>query len=448
MTIHELGTSPPHHYIVMELVDGASLRALLTEGGLPIERLLALAAQVADALAAAHAKGIVHRDLKPENVVVTTDGRAKVLDFGLARIEPRSGGTSGDEEPTAVRALTGAGIVVGTVSYMSPEQAQGGEVDYRSDQFSLGVMLYEMATGRRPFGQRSAADTIAAILRDPPPPLDSFTLPPPLQWLIERCLAKDPADRYASTRELANELAGLLEQLEAPRASRITTSLSPPPAARTSFVGRETERAAIRELLLHPEVRLVTLTGPGGTGKTRLAIRMADELRADFAGGVCFVSLAGLRDPAQVTAEIASAFGLRAAASPQGATGLGDALSRSLRAETLLVLDSFERVLDAAPDVTALLGRVERLKALVTSQAALHLYGEREVAVAPLAVPDPARLPPAEELARSPAVALFVERAGAVVPGFALTPTTPPPWPRCARGWTACRSRSSWPRRG
>ena len=421
VTIYELGAQPPHHYIVMELVEGTSVRTLLDRGGLPVDRLLALGAQVADALAAAHGKGIVHRDLKPDNVVVTKEGHAKVLDFGLARIEPRSPETGGDEDPTAIP-LTGAGVVMGTVAYMSPEQAQGAEVDYRSDQFSLGVMLYEMATGRRPFEQRTAAETIAAILRDKPPPLDASALPPPLQWLIERCLAKDPSDRYASTRELANELASLLDQLEAPRGSPVAATFSPPPAARTSFVGRETERAAIRELLLSRDAKLVTLTGPGGTGKTRLAIRVAEDLRADFAGGVSFVSLAGLQDPARVAPEIASSFGLRAAAGPKGAVTLGDELSRALHADTLLVLDSFERVVDAAPDITTLLSRTERLKVLVTSQTALRLYGEREVAVATLAVPDLAQLPPLEELARSPAVALFVERAGAIVPGFALTP--------------------------
>jgi len=418
VTIHELGAQPPHHYIVMELVEGESLRAMLAGSGLPVERLLALGAQLADALAAAHAKGIVHRDLKPENVVVTSEGRAKILDFGLARIEPGSR-AGGDEQETAASPLTGTGVVMGTVGYMSPEQVEGGEVDYHSDQFSFGVMLYEMAAGRRPFEQRTAAATIAAILRDPPPPLDAVALPPPLQWLIERCLAKDPRDRYASTRELANELAKLLDELAAPRAPRAAASFAAAPATRTSFVGREAERAAIRSLLQSADVRLVTLTGPGGTGKTRLAIRVAEEVRDDFAGGACFVSLAGIKDPARVVPEIASGFGLTSA---PGAQELGEVLSRTLRADTLLVLDSFERVVDAAPEVTTLLGLARRLKALVTSQAALRLYGEREIAVLPLAVPDPARLPPLPELAASPAVALFVERAGAALPGFALTP--------------------------
>jgi predicted ATPase len=425
VTIYELGNSPPYHYIVMELVEGENLRALIDNAGLPVDRLLGLAAQVSDALAAAHSKGIVHRDLKPENVVVTKEGRVKVLDFGLARMESRLLGP-GSGEQTAAAPLTATGTVVGTAAYMSPEQAQGRDVDFRTDQFSLGVMLYEMATGHRPFEQRTAAETIAAILRDPPPPLDAAALPPPLQWLIERCLAKNPSGRYASTREIATALAGLLEQLASPRGARLAASFSAPPATRTSFVGRESERGAIRALLQAPDVRLVTLTGPGGTGKTRLAIRVVEELRADFPGGTCFVALAGLADAARVVPEIAAGFGLRAAAGPQGALALAEALARSLGQPTLLVLDNFERVVDAAPEITTLLARVEPLKVLVTSQAALRLYGERELAIAPLTAPDPARLPPLAELAQSPAIALFVERAAGVLAGFTLTPDNAP----------------------
>jgi len=238
VTIYELGNSPPYHYIVMELVEGENLRALIESGGLPVDRLLGLAAQVSDALATAHAKGIVHRDLKPENVVVTREGRVKVLDFGLARMEPHLLESGGDDE-TAAAPLTAEGTVVGTASYMSPEQAQGQAVDFRTDQFSLGVMLYEMATGHRPFEQRTAAATIAAILRDPPPPLDRAALPPPLQWLIERCLAKNPSGRYASTREIATALAGLLAA-----GSRRASARRPPRARRSSGARASATRSA------------------------------------------------------------------------------------------------------------------------------------------------------------------------------------------------------------
>ena len=235
VTIHELGATEDQHYIVMELVDGASVRALLDEGALSAEKLLALGAQVAEALAAAHEKGIVHRDLKPANVVVTVDGRAKVLDFGLARFVPT---VAPPEDKTRTGPLTGAGVVLGTVAYMSPEQAQGLVTDFRSDQFSLGVMLYEMATGHRPFDQDTAVETIAAILRDPPPPLASRRpdLPPPLQWLIERCLAKNPLDRYDTTRDLARELGTPARR--ARDAARTARGLAPKPAARSPDVPR------------------------------------------------------------------------------------------------------------------------------------------------------------------------------------------------------------------
>ena len=214
VTVYDFGAAGEHRYIVMELLDGTSVRSLLSQGALSTERLLAIGAQVADGLAAAHEKSIVHRDLKPENVVVTADGRAKILDFGLAQFTPED-----EHRSDATRtSLTGAGAVIGTVAYMSPEQAQGRGVDFRTDQFSLGVMIYEMAAGRRPFEHATDAETTAAILRDTPPPLTD--VPQPLLWLIERCLAKNPAERYGSTRELARELASLRSELESRRGRR------------------------------------------------------------------------------------------------------------------------------------------------------------------------------------------------------------------------------------
>ena len=277
---------------------------------------------------------------------------------------------------------------MGTVAYMSPEQAQGRVVDFRSDQFSLGVMLYEMTAGRRPFDQHTVAETIAAILRDDPPPLADgrADVPPPLQWLIERCLAKKPEQRYLSTHDLARDLTALRNQLAAGRGPSGTLRLSPAPASLTSFIGREAERKALGELLRRPDTRLVTLTGPGGTGKTRLALRVVEELRPEFTAGVCFVSLVGVKDPARVIPQVADAFALRGVtAGPDGADALGNDLAQALHADTLLILDNFEHVAEAAPDLARLLARPKHLKVLVTSRAALHVSAEREYALSPLA---------------------------------------------------------------
>ncbi len=211
VTLYEIGRGQLGAYIVMELVDGQTLRELLAGGSLPVKHLLAVAAQAVEGLARAHEAGIIHRDLKPENIMVTRDGFAKILDFGLAKIEGSEvSGKSATHVPTA-SAGTAAGVVLGTVGYMSPEQASGKPVDRRSDQFSLGSILYEMASGRRAFQRQTAVETLAAIVRDEPPTLADA--PEPLRWIIERCLAKDPAERYDSTRDLARDLAAARDRL-------------------------------------------------------------------------------------------------------------------------------------------------------------------------------------------------------------------------------------------
>jgi eukaryotic-like serine/threonine-protein kinase len=214
VTIHEIGRAGDVTFIAMELVDGKTLRELSAPGPMPMKKVLNVGAQISDGLAKAHGVGIVHRDLKPENVMVSKDGFVKILDFGLAKLsEPPPGQLSA--MPTAVTPQTTAGTVLGTVAYMSPEQASGEPVDYRSDQFSLGSMLYEISTGKSAFQRKTAAETMSAIIREEPEPAGRLRpdLPLPLRWMLERCLAKDKEERYASTRDLARDLASVRDHI-------------------------------------------------------------------------------------------------------------------------------------------------------------------------------------------------------------------------------------------
>ena len=214
VTIHEIGREGETAFIAMELVDGKTLRELELAGAMPVRKILGVAAQVAEGLAKAHAAGIVHRDLKPENVMVSKDGFVKILDFGLAKlVEPQSGEVSA--MPTMARPETHAGTVLGTVAYMSPEQASGEPLDYRSDQFSLGSMLYEMSTGQKAFQRKTAAETMSAIIREEPEPVAKLRpdLPLPVRWMLDRCLSKDREERYVSTKDLARDLASVRDHI-------------------------------------------------------------------------------------------------------------------------------------------------------------------------------------------------------------------------------------------
>ena len=208
VSIYDIGTDGGVAYIAMELIEGTSLRGL-ADGPVSPRRVLEIAAPLADGLARAHAAGIVHRDLKPENVMISKDGFVKILDFGLAKatIAPKG---DGSQMPTMDPA-TGAGTVLGTVAYMSPEQAAGRSVDHRSDQFSLATILYELLSGKKPFVKPTAVETMSAILREDPSPLSQSgaSVPAPLRWIVDRCHAKDPDGRYASTLDLARELKDL-----------------------------------------------------------------------------------------------------------------------------------------------------------------------------------------------------------------------------------------------
>ncbi|HXM62262.1 MAG TPA: protein kinase [Terriglobales bacterium] len=419
VTIYELGNDRSTHYIAMELVEGNTLRQLLLSGSLPMRKTIEMAVQVAEGLTKAHESGITHRDLKPENVMVSHDGLVKILDFGLAKLAPTS-------EPsdicTTSAVLTPSGLVLGTVGYMSPEQAGGRHPDFRSDQFSFGLVLYEMVTGKRAFQRSTVPETMVAILREQTEPIAAQNpdVPAPLCWAIERCLEKDPDKRYVSTRDLARELATIRDRFSEKPTKPVETRPTNLPVQRSGFVGREREVAAAKDLLLGPDVRLVTITGPGGIGKTRFAVQVASELVDRFPGGVHFVPLSSLTDPDLIASAVVQALGIREAGGQSPLEILRDNLENSLRAPMLLLLDNFEHLVRAAPTVAELLAMGPHLKIMVTSRAPLHLYGEHEFPVPPLAMPELLSTPAVEILSQFPAVALFLQRAVAVKPDFEL----------------------------
>lgn len=216
VTLHSVEEDGGVHFLTMELVEGHSLDRLILEGGLPLEQILVIAKAIADALAAAHEKGIVHRDLKPANVMVTEDGRVKVLDFGLAK---QTGAADPIDATQTLAGYTEVGAVMGTPAYMSPEQIAGRVLDHRTDIFSLGVMLYQMATGCRPFEGSSPAELASAILRDTPPPVTDVRgdLPNDLTRIIRRCLEKDPRSRIQTARDVGNELRDVTVMRQTPQ---------------------------------------------------------------------------------------------------------------------------------------------------------------------------------------------------------------------------------------
>ncbi len=235
VTVFDVGVDGRVHFLVMELVEGRSLRETIVRGGMPVKAMLNIAAQIAEGLANAHAAGIVHRDLKPENVMVTPEGLVKILDFGLAKLHPDRKADESATESLIESFQTGPGPTFGTPSYMSPEQTTGATVDFRSDQFSLGAILYELLSGRTAFRGPSTIETLSAIIKDEPASLASIRadLPAPLVWIIERCLHKDPRQRYDSTADLARDLINLRE-----RASSVSSSIPVVAPVRSGRLGR------------------------------------------------------------------------------------------------------------------------------------------------------------------------------------------------------------------
>jgi predicted ATPase len=413
VTIYEVGNMDGRRFLAMELVEGKSLAALAGRSMDP-GAVARIGAQLARALTVAHAAGIVHRDIKPENIMVRADGYVKLLDFGVARLVSEPAGASRrPDRPTE------AGTILGTPRYMSPEQAHGDTATSAADVFSLGVVLFELASGVHPF---EAAGAHASNGGSPQQPRMPDV--PPLERLLLTMIETRPAARPAMgtvAEELTKLAVGLSRPSELGSLTAVRDAPRPHnlPPQRTPLIGRAAEIEDVKTRLLASRVRLLTLTGPGGTGKTRLAIQVATDLVPHFAGGVVFVDLAPITEPDLVVATVARAVGV----SDQGDRPLVSVLGEYLTAlgPTLLLIDNFEQVSSAAGIVRELLDASPAVTALVTSRHALRIYGEQELPVSPLPLPELGGAFSPASLIDCESVALFVQRASAVRPDFTLT---------------------------
>ena len=385
-------------FLAMPFYEGETLAKRIARGPLPVKEAIGFALQAAAGLERAHAAGVVHRDIKPSNLMIAPDGSLKILDFGVAK-------TTGAE-------LSDPGVRIGTLAYMAPEQLLGEAVSAVADLWALGVTLYEMTTGRRPFQGEYEPAVMYEIFNEEPAPVRSLNpeAPKGLERLLDALLAKQAGRRLSSAAELKAELR-TLERGGVVTAGRGVQQSIPQPL--TAFFGRDAEIAVVERTL--EAARLATLTGPAGSGKTRLAMEAARSVSADYAGGVWFVSLSQARDRAGALTLIGLSLGLEAVAASKAFDQIEAALCGR---EALLILDNCEHIADWGLDVVRLLAACPDLRVLATSRSPLRLSGEREIQVDPLDLPDPGASP--SDLEQNHAVALFLDRARALQPSFEL----------------------------
>ncbi|HLZ62981.1 MAG TPA: protein kinase [Ktedonosporobacter sp.] len=422
MHVYDVSISENVPYLVMDYAAGGTLRERHPKGTtVPLPTIVTYIKQVAQALDYAHEQKLIHRDLKPENLLLNQAGSVLLGDFGVAL--PMRHTESMSDQPLR-----------GTLSYMAPEQIRG-QPRGGSDQYALGVIVYEWVCGQRPFAG-GAAELLGQHLFVPPPSLRVKIpeLPEPVEQVIFKALAKDYKQRFACTEDFAQALEEASKgkifsisfdpvQTPAPGTGEASTSQPAPgkkrinnlPARLTHLIGRASEREAACVMLVQPEVRLLTMTGPGGIGKTSLALAVAADAQAAFLDGVCYVPLATISHPDQVLPTIFQALEFKEGNEPTAARLASLLVGQRL----LLVLDNFEQVIDAAPVVLDLLERCPELTLLITSRTVLHILGEHTFPVPPLQNPDLRKAQ--ETYAHSPAVQLFCKRAAEHKASFHLT---------------------------
>ena len=411
LPLHDSGVADGRLFYVMPFIEGETLRARIErEKQLPLEDALRLTREIADALGHAHQRGLVHRDIKPENILLS-DGIAVVADFGIARAVREDAGA----------AMTTAGTVIGTPAYMAPEQLLGSpDIDGRADLYSLGCVLHEMLAGVPPFTGPRESLARQHLSVAPPRVTDARpSVPSDIATAIVKTLAKTPTDRFASAARFAEALAtATLDTMAAENQPSAVPSTIPTnlPKERTLFIGREKELEECARLL--EGTRLLTLTGVGGAGKTRLAIKVAGRRVERFRDGVWFVDLAPLAEGRHVVEAVAQTLGVR----EEAGRGLIDTVSAHLRGKrTLLVLDNCEHVLPACADLAdALLSACDDLRILATSREGLGIEGERLSAVRSLSVPASDAARDHRAIAASEAVRLFADRARIAHGDFSL----------------------------
>jgi len=388
--------------IEMEFVEGGTLRSRLDQRTIDPALAVAIARDVADALAAIHEKGIIHRDLKPGNVLLTKEDRVKVTDFGIAR---RRG----------EKAITETGKIMGTLQYMAPELLTGAAATPRSDVWSFGVLLHELLVGEHPFGGANAVPPPDPTRRLEASKAAGQGADHPLFVLRDECLRSDPMSRPASGAELRERIAALLESPESRRTSNPAAGNLPVPL--TSFVGRAEELSDLSHRL--ESERLVTLLGPGGSGKTRLAIQGALASARRFESGAWFVDFSTLTQRDLILPTIANTIGVREAAPDELEQRVFDRLGDG---RALLVLDNLEHVIvPAAQWIARALEQCHRLTVLATSRELTAIPGESVLAVGPMRLPEEAGLTAPELLLQYDALRLFAARAQAARSDFELT---------------------------